>query len=287
MIFKPKTKLIPLNKGWSSDQKFIQNLHGETVLLRIMDKSKFSRKIEEITYLSSLDLDPVQFSQPFSVELKKDKVHYTTTFLQGEDLESVLAQLSETEQARLGQQAGMALRQIHTSIKVNDDGSWAQRYRDKIDRKIASYRASGITIPYGEILIDKLISLKPTLEGRPQSFQHGDYHIGNFLLGPDGNLGILDFDRWDIGDPWEEFNRITWCREVSPIFTKTMILAYFDTVIPEYFFELLFLYVGTNLLGSIAWSQDFGEEEVAVTLKLIQRFESDTAQYTQIKPSWF
>lgn len=257
------------------------------MLLRILDQSKFSRKIQEIRYLSNLELEPVRFSQPLSVELKKDKVHYTTTFLEGVDLESVLAQLSINEQTRLGHQAGDALRQIHTTIKVNDDGSWAQRYSAKIDRKIASYRQCGITIPDGEVLIAKLIRLKPSLEGRPQCFQHGDYHVGNFLLGNDGNLGILDFDRWDIGDPWEEFNRLTWCREASTIFTKAMILAYFDNALPEMFFELLFLYMGTNLLGSIAWAQDFGEEEVAVTLKLIQRFESDTAHYTTVKPLWF
>lgn len=287
MLFKPKKTLTPLTKGWSHDQKFIQKSHGETVLLRVLDKTKFSRKIDEINYLCTLDLDPVQFSQALSVELKKDKVHFVTTYLEGVDLETVLDQLSEDEQGRLGRQAGVALKQIHTQIKVKDDGMWAQRFGSKIDRKIDSYRACGITIPHDEALISSLVRLKPLLSGRPQTFQHGDYHSGNFLFGQDGNLCILDFDRWDIGDPWEEFNRITWCRELSVIFTRSMIMAYFDDALTENFFELLFLYMGSNLLGSIAWAQAYGDEEVAVTLKLIERFDQDTAHYTQVKPLWF
>ncbi len=119
------------------------------------------------------------------------------------------------------------------------------------------------------------------------TFQHGDYHVGNFLLDPLGNLVILDFDRWDIGDPWEEFNRIVWCRKISPLFSSAMIEAYFDFQIPPHFFELMFLYVAVNAIGSIAWAQAYGEDEVKVMMGLIERFDQDTDHFTQIVPSWF
>jgi aminoglycoside phosphotransferase (APT) family kinase protein len=287
MIFKRKTTRTPLNKGWSNDRKTIVSTSEGKVLLRVLAKDKFNRKINELHYLSTLDLADVRFSEPISVELKNDQVHYTTTYIEGMDLEAVIETLSESEQIRLGHQAGRVLKEIHIQIKVNDDKSWEMRFSDKLDRKIASYEKTGFHFDHDKVLIEQLLRLKPYLKGRPMCFQHGDYHIGNFLLCEDGNLAILDFDRWDIGDPWEEFNRIVWCREKSPLFTSAMIDAYFDFEIPQRFFELLFLYVGSNAVGSIAWAQGYGEQEVEVMMRLIKQFDEDTDHFTLGIPKWY
>jgi aminoglycoside phosphotransferase (APT) family kinase protein len=287
MIFKRKITKTPLNKGWSNDQKFILSSSECKVLLRVLEKDKFDRKTKELNYLSTLDLGEVRFSEPFSVELAKDKVHYKTAYIEGTDLEEILDLLGVEEQRRLGHQAGRVLKEIHSQIKVNDDGSWDKRYSTKVDRKIETYEKSGFHFDHDRSLIEKLQNLKPYLKGRPICFQHGDYHIGNFLLCVDGNLAILDFDRWDIGDPWEEFNRIVWCREKSPLFASAMIDAYFDFEVPKDFFELLFLYVGSNAIGSIAWAQGYGDQEVEVMMRLIRQFDEDTDHFTQINPKWY
>ena len=281
------TKRIPLNKGWSSDRKFILKSSSETVLLRILDSSKFSRKIQEINYLQQLDLAPVQFSQGLSVELIKNEVHYKTSYLVGQDLEEVIDSLSHEQQIELGQQAGTALKAIHSQVKIAETLSWEKHYGSKMDRNIKAYKECGTRFIGDDILIDKLNELRDLIKARPVSFQHGDYHIGNFLLCEDGNLGILDFDRWDIGDPWEEFNRIVWTREKSPVFTRSMIMSYFDDQIPDHFFDLLFLYIGVNALASIPWATKYNDEEIKVMLKLIQRFDEDTLHFTQTKPLWF
>ena len=41
------------------------------------------------------------------------------------------------------------------------------------------------------------------LSGRPRTYQHGDYHIGNMMIGNDKRLYIIDFNRNDFGDPWD------------------------------------------------------------------------------------
>jgi aminoglycoside phosphotransferase (APT) family kinase protein len=281
------SKRIPLNKGWSSDRKFILKSTQETVLLRILDKSKFDRKIKEINHLHQLDLAPVQFSQAISVELVKNEVHYKTSYLFGQDLDEVIESLSLDKQAKLGNQAGSALKAIHSQVKLNETIHWEKHYGSKMDRKIIAYRECGIRFSGDDLLIDKLNELRGLIKDRPVSFQHGDYHIGNFLLCEDGNLGILDFDRWDIGDPWEEFNRLVWCREKSLVFTKAMIMSYFDDQIPESFFDLLFLYIGVNALASIPWATKYNDEEIQVMLKLIQRFDEDTLHFSQTRPLWF
>ncbi|KAF0225520.1 MAG: aminoglycoside phosphotransferase [Erysipelotrichaceae bacterium] len=282
-----KTKKIPLKKGWSNDQKTILKSKDSTVLLRVMDASKYQRKIQEIQYLSSLDLFPIQHSQPLSVELIKCKTHFITSYIEGTDLFETLSSLPINQQIHLGLQAGYALKQIHTQIKVQNDGSWEKRYKAKIETKIKSYHECRINFEHDEILIQRIYELMPLLKDRPQAFQHGDYHVGNFVVDLDGNLGILDFDRWDIGNPWEEFNRITWCREKSTVFSSAMIEAYFDFQIPQQFFELMFLYIAVNAIGSLSWAQDFGQEEVDVALHLIDQFDQDTDHFSKIKPSWF
>jgi len=77
------------------------------------------------------------------------------------------------------------------------------------------------------------------LKNRPQVFHHGDYHIGNMLLTPDESVAIIDLNRMDTGDPWEEFNRIVWCSAVSPYFASGIINGYFNHQVPEEFFKLL------------------------------------------------
>jgi len=280
-------KRIPLNKGWSSDRKFILKSSRETVILRILDSTKFHRKIQEINYLQQLDLAPVQFSQGLSVELIKNEVHYKTSYLVGQDLEEVIDALSYDQQIGLGHQAGVALKAIHSQVKIDDTFSWEKHYGSKMDRNIKAYKECGTRFIGDDLLINKLNELRDLIKDRPVTFQHGDYHIGNFLLCEDGNLGILDFDRWDIGDPWEEFNRIVWTREKSPLFTRSMIMSYFDDQIPDHFFDLLFLYIGVNALASIPWATKYNDEEIKVMLRLIQRFDEDTLHFTQTKPLWF
>lgn len=95
------------------------------------------------------------------------------------------------------------------------------------------------------------------LARRPQCFQHGDYHIGNMMI-EKNKIVIIDFDRYDFGDPWEEFNRIVWCVQVSPLFATGLINGYFENEVPMEFWDLLALYISNNMISSIPWAIQFG-----------------------------
>ncbi len=286
MNFKQSKRKIPLNKGWSNDKKFILKTNDEIVLLRILNQTQFNRKIQELNYLSALDLLPLQFSRPLSVEWVKDKIHFITSFIEGEDLSDLIEKMPYSKQIELGHQAGRALKLIHTQIKI-ETNDWETRYSAKVKRKLEAYRSCGVSFDQDEVLINQLIHLMPMIHDRPMCFQHGDYHIGNFVLDTDGNLGILDFDRWDEGDPWEEFNRIVWSREKSPCFASAMIDDYFDFKVPDGFFDLMFLYIGVNALSSIPWAIKIGEAELDVMMHLMDQFRQDTLNFTQVKPTWY
>jgi serine/threonine-protein kinase len=57
------------------------------------------------------------------------------------------------------------------------------------------------------------------------------------IVSPEGELRIIDFNRSDDGDPWEEFNRIVWSAAVCPHFATGQIHGYFDGNPPDEFFN--------------------------------------------------
>ncbi len=98
---------------------------------------------------------------------------------------------------------------------------------------------------------------------------------------------IIDFDRYDFGDPWEEFNRIVWCAQVSPKFASGMIDGYFDNEVPFEFWKLLGLYIGSNMLSSIPWAVQFGEKEVNTMLSQAKDVLSWYNNMQYIIPTWY
>ena len=82
------------------------------------------------------------------------------------------------------------------------------------------------------------------------------------MIDQKGVLTIIDFDRDDFGDPWEEFNRIVWCAQASPAFASGMVDGYFESGVPIEFWKLLALYICCNTLSSLPWAIPFGENEI-------------------------
>lgn len=122
------------------------------------------------------------------------------------------------KQISLGMEAGRILALIHQPHPLSDGLTWSGKYNRKIDRKLADYQSCGIRLDQEAFFLEQIDRSRNFLLNRLTVFQHGDYHIGNMLLIPDGDLAILDFNRHSIGDPWEKFNRITWSTAVSPDF---------------------------------------------------------------------
>ena len=89
--------------------------------------------------------------------------------------------------------------------------------------------------------------------------------LDKFMI-ENGRIVIIDFDRYDFGDPWEEFNRIVWCAQSAPLFASGIVNGYFDNEVPMDFWELLALYISSNMLSSIPWAIPFGDGEIQTML---------------------
>lgn len=116
----------------------------------------------------------------------------------------------------------------------------------------------------GNKIITYIEENRHLLKGRTQCFQHGDYHVGNMIISPEGELSIIDFNRNDYGDPWGEFNHIVWSASVSPHFATGQLNGYFNGRPPIQFFKTLALYISSNTLSSIYWAIPFGEAQIAI-----------------------
>ena len=229
----------------------------------------------------------VPMSLPVEYGTCSDGVYIIQSWIEGRDAEEAIPVMPESKQYEYGIDAGRILRLIHSVPAPPDLPDWHTRFNAKIDRKIQSYKACPIKFDGDEAIIRYVESNRHLIANRPQCFQHGDYHIGNMMIDTDGTLKIIDFDRFDFGDPWEEFNRIVWCAQVSPPFASGMTDGYFNGYVPMEFWRLLALYVGSNTLSSIPWAIPFGDKEIQTMLNQTKDIMTWYNRMQTVVPGWY
>ena len=178
------------------------------------------------------------------------------------------------------------LQKIHSIPTPGTQENWAVRFNSKTNMKIRKYRECGLRFIGDDKIIEYIENNRHLLENRPQSFQHGDYHIGNMML-ENGELRIIDFDRFDFGDPWEEFNRIVWCAAASPHFATGQLRGYFGGEPQLEFFKLLAFYISSNTLSSIYWAIPFGQGEIDTMMKQSQDVLAWYDNMNNPVPTWY
>lgn len=260
------TELI--QKGWSGDRKYCAtDAQGNRFLLRLSPKDTYARKLEEFQSMRKAEALDIPMCRPLEFGTRNGEVYTIQTWIDGEDAQDVIPSLEREKQYDYGLEAGRILRKIHQIPAPAGTEEWEGRFNRKADRKIRQYETCPIKIENGQAFVDYINSHRHLLHGRPLTYQHGDYHIGNMMIGRDGKLYIIDFDRYDYGDPWEEFNRIVWCAQAAPAFAAGIVEGYFEGAVPLDFWELLALYISSNTLSAVPWAIPYGQEEVRIALE--------------------
>lgn len=279
----------PINKGWSGDQKYCAaSTDGKKYLLRISSIDRLERKRREYEKMCEVAELGIPMCLPVEFGTCEEGAYSIQSWVDGEDAENLIMSMDVTDQYHHGLNAGQILAKIHTIPAPADAPDWENRFNAKIDRKIAMYENCKLKYESGgEAFLEYIARNRYLLSGRPQSYQHGDYHIGNMMIDRSGKLTIIDFDRDDFGDPWEEFNRIVWCAQAAPAFASGMVDGYFDGNVPMEFWRLLALYICSNTLSSLPWAIPFGKREIQV-------MQAQAAQVLEwydgmccIVPSWY
>ncbi len=288
MIFASRTAI---EKGWSPDRKFLVTTEdGTPYLLRISPAERYEH-LREVTEFMARVPEEVLMCRAVAFGMGEEGVYSLQTWIDGEDAEAVIPALPERQQYAYGLAGGRMLGRIHSLPAPADAEPWASRYGRKMDRKLELYAACPLKYPDGEAFIDHIARHRHRLSDRPQTYQHGDYHIGNMMVGKDRLLYIIDFEKADWGDPWEEFNRIVWCAQASPAFASGLVDGYFGVPeggeVPHAFWELLALYISTNTLSSLPWAIPFGDKEVATMTRQAAEVLSWYEGMTRVVPTWY
>ncbi|MEZ7623481.1 phosphotransferase [Streptococcus sp. 27098_8_22] len=279
---------IVINKGWSDDKKYcVTDQDQKKYFLRVSDKKRLDSKKIEFNIMEKVASLGVRMCKPIKFEFSGDEVYSFHEWIDGKDARETILTYSKEQQYSYGAEAGRILQKIHSLpvIEVRED--WDVFFNRKIDDKIAKYKECTVQYENGQIFIDLLNENRELLKDRPQVCQHGDYHIGNFMIGEDQEIYVIDFDRFDVGDPWEEFNRIVWSAQVSPAFASGMIDGYFDEKVPNLFWKLLAVYILSNLVGALPWAVPYGAEEISVMQNQAKEILEWYDDLKQIIPSWY
>ena len=286
-FFDTFSRVEPITKGWSEDKKYcVTKADGAKYLLRISPLERYEARKNLFELLGRVAKLRVPMCKPVEFGTCEDGVYILESWIDGEDAEKTVPMLPETEQYVLGLQSGKILRKIHSIPAPESQEEWANRFNRKTDRKIRKYRECGLRFKGDDRIIEYIKNNRHLLENRPQCFQHGDYHIGNMML-EKGELRIIDFDRYDFGDPWEEFNRIVWCAAVSPHFATGQLRGYFSGEPPMDFFRLLAFYIASNTLSSIYWAIPFGQGQIDTMMKQSQDVLSWFDNMRNPMPTWY
>lgn len=275
-----------IHKGWSDDKKYLIESEQGNQLLRVARLELAEQKRQEFNWMQKVAELGVPISRPLSFQVTNEVQSYFT-WCEGRDAEEVLPLLTKEEQYELGKQSGVYLQKIHSLPAPDEDLLWEEKFSQKIDRKINVYQQCPLSFEGDEFVIRYIEENRHLLKGRPQSFQHGDYHTGNMILSPNRELSIIDFNRFDFGDPWEDFNRIVFTAELSPAFATGQLHGYFNGEPPELFFRLLALYIATNTLSGLPWAMNFGQAEIEVMREQAKQVQNWYQNMTKIVPTWY
>lgn len=278
----------PVEKGWSGDKKYRATTpDGSPYLLRITKPDKAERFYRCFVGMEQAAALHIPMCLPVEFGTCPEGTYAIHTWIDGFDAEEYIPTLPPEKQYTYGMDAGRILKKLHSLPAPEGITPWKKRFNHKIDRKLKMYEECPLKYEKGDLFIAFIEKNRHLLSDRPQTYQHGDYHIGNMMVDKNGILTVIDFDRDDYGDPWEEFNRIVWCAQASPLFASGMVDGYFDNQVPLEFWQLLALYISSNTLSSLPWAIPFGQTEIDTITRQATQVLSWYQDMTDCIPTWY
>jgi aminoglycoside phosphotransferase (APT) family kinase protein len=157
--------------------------------------------------------------------------------IEGETLGSRILKLDEFSAARAGmtRQCGEILHRIHALDRRSLPELRVRGARDSFDSLQGIYRRCGVELPVFELTLQWLEDHLPAAV--ETTLVHGDFRLGNFIVGADGIRAVLDWEMAHIGDPAEDFGWIcvpSWRfgqldREVGGFGNLAQLIAHYES----------------------------------------------------------
>ena len=256
-----------ISKGYSEEVKY-KVIADKKYFLKISPQSFTKKKDLELKYFPGLN-NEMKFPKLIEIKYKSDLILSLYEWIDGVDFREYVIQLTDKELYQYGIQAGEFLKKIHSIYIEEYSDNWEEYYIKKSMKKIDSFRKVNIKFPEIETFIDYIVTHQYLLQDRPISLCHGDDHVGNMMIELETKkLVIIDFGSLEIGDPMEEFNRMIWNAQLSEEFATGFVNGYFEgEQIPDIFWKLMAYYMACDVVGSIPWAINFGDNQLEIMFK--------------------
>ena len=280
-----------IDLGWSQDKKYLVTKNQTSYILRLFKSDKLTEKQVEFNFIKECH-DIIPCSKPIECGKVSDTSAYgyiLLSYVEGETLEETIETFSTQKQYDLGVIAGKILKKIHElpiSNEFNQEEILGNLFYKK-ERQLNQYIEGNYQLPHEEEVISYVKNHLETIKTQKIVKQHGDFHPGNLILTPQNNIVVIDFNRWDLGDPFEEFLKISlFTVETSAVFALGQIEGYFNNQIPDIFWEQLKFYSLHTSLFSIVWAEKFGANDVANMITRYERIYQDYFTKDTLVPRW-
>ncbi len=284
-------KIEVITKGFSSDVKYIvHNSNEEKYLLRTANMTQFSRKKEEYAILAELYKEKVNSPKPIEIGRLTDLeiCYYLLSYIEGEDARDLLPLHNHEVQFEIGRKAGEDLRKINCIHAPSTIAPWYERKVNKYRDYLETYKICGIEIKGDQKVVEFIERNINALKNRPNRFLHDDFHVGNLIVHDAKYAGVIDFNRFDWGDPYLEFLKIgLFSREISVPFSNGQIHGYFKNNIPDNFWQLYSLYLAMELFSAVVWTQKVVPEKLVEMLERIEMILEDHKGFKLYTPTWY
>ncbi|WP_051475633.1 aminoglycoside phosphotransferase family protein [Bacillus sp. J37] len=284
-------EIIQITKGFSLDEKFLLHMHDEnkTLLLRLFDLEDVESKKNEYSILERMKDYNVTCSEPISFGVLENRGYMITSYIEGKDAEEVISIYSNLEQYNIGVEAAKELKKMHQYPASHTIASWYSRKVEKHNNYMKAYLGCGIKVKNDQKIIDFIEKNIHLMKKRPSVFQHDDYTLGNIIVNNKEFAGVIDFGRYDWGDPIHDFLKIgIFSRGKSIPFSIGQIKGYFNNNEPdEYFWRLYSLYLAMCVFSTVIWTLKTIPDSLNEMLDKVYMFLEDHDYFSEFKPKWY
>ena len=253
-------RAVPVKEGMSADEKYDVTLEdGRRCMLRISSNCQIGRKQAEFGMLKTAWNYGIPVSCPYEFGRTEDgKVYQLTQWLDGRPLEEELAACDEKEKYEWGERSGRLLRRIHAIPVKHPAEVWKERFRRKIEIRMAEAEAEKEITEDMNRLRCVLLRKIDLLDGCGQCFNHGDFYPGNLMHLADGRLAVIDFNAYNggFGDPVFETASILLDRSIDGLFKAGFRAGYYGEAADRSVDQLLEYYQAYMLLAEFCETED-------------------------------
>lgn len=249
-------EVLPLENGFSPDQKYKVTAETGVYLVRVSSSASFSSKQEAFLLMRSLHTQGVRCNQPVALfqDDARRGVYGIYHFLPGTDAAASITHYATETQYEMGKAAGEDLRRINHLRGTTRN--WKARKWQKHQSYVQKYFEQDYRFRHDDRVLRFIERNYDDTEEEADFLQHDDFHLANLIVHEGQYAGVIDFDRYDWGDPLHEFVKLEWFTwPVSEAFARGQGAGYFGAKGIDDAACLQFcVYLAMSIFSSIVWT---------------------------------